>query len=527
MYNRDFITQFYKTHIDLSRAVEQGRELRALCPGHAEENASFSVNMDTGQFSCFKPGCPLFGGGGILKFKAIVDKIPVAEAKAILDAEFKAANPQATLKSNRGRTVKDFPFKQANLDAWTDELMNNSVRLQWLKDNCLWTEETIQERNIGWDGSRYTIPIKEHNTLVNIRRYLPTGDPKVISIAEFGSARIFPIENTEYDEIILAEGEKDCILANQMGFNAITVTGGAGTFNSAWKRYFEGKKVVICYDIDAAGRAGAEKIIMNLNDTARSLKDVLLPLTTPDNADLTDYFLTGATPQDFRALIDATPNQKPRTHSVVNIPDEVYSASLSKIDEKLFYKRCKTRVRIVGKDTSPFIVPQKIIVKCNMDNNNACQNCGVGDAKGTAVVNLNETTPHILEIIDCSSSDKNKILHDILNIPTCRKFIHTEEGHQPVIRVSVIPSIDDMNYEENVSLDIKYVEREMYFIGQDLDANVDYDIEAIAVPSSQDQSLVHLGYKVEHADSSIKNFRMTPEIKKRLSVFQCKESKTN
>jgi 5S rRNA maturation endonuclease (ribonuclease M5) len=529
MYNREFITEFYEKHLDMSKATKGNGdgELRALCPAHKDRNPSFSVNLDTGLYNCFSPSCPLHGGGNIHKFKAVVDQVPYTEAVRTLDKAFDEAFPDHKKKSNRGRTVKDFPYKQEALDAWEYELIRNPERLGFLKKKCLWTEETIKRFNIGWDGARYTIPIKEAGKLVNIRFYSPHVGAKWTQVAGFSEPRLFPFDNTEAEEIVLVEGEKDCVLANQIGLHALTVTGGAGTWKTYWKQYFKGKNVVIIYDIDSSGREGAEKIVSNLSGITKSIKNVELPINEPENADLTDYFLTGKTPQDLQALIDSTQVLEKRTHSVINIPNKVYTASLSEVNEQsLFYKRCRTKVRTVGKDSAPFITAKKICVTCNKDNGKSCFNCGVNDLDGKAEVELNETTPHILELIECSASDKKRIIRELLNIPTCRKFEHTEEGHQPVIRVSVIPAIDEMNYEENASLDAKYVEREMYFIGKDLDNNVDYEIEAIAVPSAKDQTLVHLGYKVNHADSSVENFKMTPEVKQRLSVFQCKTSES-
>ena len=520
--NRDFIASFYEKHVDMSQAKEQGDELRCPCPSHKDKNPSFSVNLLTGTYKCFAANCLLSQGGSIYTFKSIVDEIPYAEAKRIIDHDHDLTNPKKVVKSNAGRVVKDFPFKQLYLDNCMADLLANPTQMKFLHERCLWTEDTIKKFNIGWNGSRFIVPITVAGKLVNLRMYAPHEHNKWISVTGFGDARVFPLEHTEFKEIFLVEGEKDCILLNQMGFNAVTVTGGAGSFISEWKRYFARKDVIVCYDIDPAGRDGAEKVSKSIATVASSVKNVLLPLTTPTNADLTDYFLAGNTPQDFRALVDATLYMDPVDRASVKIEDAVYTATLSQINEEgLFYKRCKTKVRIVGKDSAPFIVPSRILVTCNRDNGKACNNCGVGNSNCASEITLDETTPHILEMIECSAADKKRIVRDLCDMPTCRKFEYKELGHQPVIRVSVIPSLDEMDYEGNVTLDAKYVERDMYFIGQDLNNNVDYEIEAIAVPSAKDQSLVHLGYKVKHADSSIENFKMTPEIKKRLSVFQC------
>jgi hypothetical protein len=99
-----------------------------------------------------------------------------------------------------------------------------------------------------------------------------------------------------------------------------------------------------------------------------------------------------------------------------------------------------------------------------------------------------------------------------------------EKDHQDVHRVYIIPSIDEITFNTETQ-NQKYAERTLYFIGQYLEANYDYEIETLAVPSPKDQALVHIGYKVKPADSSIEEFHMTSELKKQLEVFQCKLEK--
>jgi len=101
----------------------------------------------------------------------------------------------------------------------------------------------------------------------------PKGKAKMISFKiGSGSARLFPIENIKHDTILLTEGEMDCLLAIQMGYNAMTTTGGANTWRAQWNSLFKDKTVLICYDIDKAGQAGAEKVARNLYGIAKQVK---------------------------------------------------------------------------------------------------------------------------------------------------------------------------------------------------------------------------------------------------------------
>lgn len=522
--NTAYIKEFYHNHIDMTKGKASGDELRAPCPYHQDKNPSFSVNLSTGVYKCFKPGCKLFHGGNIQTFLSIIEGISIDEADARVKADAKnAPEEEAPEDRVKVKAAKAFPFAQEHILQRVEALMNDKEVLDGLIQNTKWTMDTIKRFEIGYDraSKRFWIPIKENNRIVNIRRYHPNADPKVLNITGFGEARLFPFANLENRELFLMEGEKDCILANQHGFNAITVTSGAGTFTSAWKQYFVDKDVVICYDIDEAGVLGAKKVADNIAPVARSLRVVALPIDTPPNGDYTDYITQGATPADFRALVEETPLLKPEHEGPIRIPDEVFPVSLDQLAEKkMFYRRVKMNVRVISKDSSPSIVPKEITVTCNHDAGRPCFACDVGDKGNKASIIITESMPEILQLIECTTKERKNIIRDIFRIPVCKKFKTLETDHQAIVRCSIIPAIDDIKFDKN-TYNQKYVEREMFFLEKTLEANMDYEVEAIAMPDPKDQSLVHLGYSVKLSDSSIEEFRMTPELKKQLEIFQC------
>jgi len=69
------------------------------------------------------------------------------------------------------------------------------------------------------------------------------------------------------------EGEKDMLIARELGLNAITLTGGASAIPSDLVLpAFKGRDVVICYDNDEAGRSGMEGMFRALHSTAKSVR---------------------------------------------------------------------------------------------------------------------------------------------------------------------------------------------------------------------------------------------------------------
>jgi len=520
----DYIKKFYGRHINLDEARGTEDEVSACCPCHADETASFNFNTTSGLYICFNTSCKLGSGGNMAKFLSIIEDIPVIEASDRIKKETKALEPPPPKKRKVPKTTKAFPYTQEDVDQRIAGLINHPERIQYLMDNTFWTLDIMKKYEIGYDAQtkRYWIPIKEHGVLVNIRKYAPNGDPKMIQVTGHSEIRLYPYENLEEREIVIMEGEKDCILANQHGFNAVTITGGAGTFKPEWKDIFRDKDIVICYDIDEAGKVGARKIEQILLGVSRSIRVVDLPIEEPDNADYTDWIMQGATPIDFRALIGITELGKPESTGPIDIPDEVFDVSLDKVSqERLFYKRARMKVRVIAKDSAPSIIPKSITVACNRDNGKMCYVCPLAEESNrTQYKEITESTPEILQLIECTTRDRRNIIRDLFNIAPCRKFTIKETDHQGITRCSVIPSIDDVTFDTS-DYNQKYVERDMYVLSYQIEANMDYELKSIAMPDPKNQTLVHLVYEVNPSDSSIEEFKMTPDLKKELEIFQC------
>lgn len=521
-YNPEYIKLFYTRHI--ADGTMRGDELHASCPSHDDQNPSFSANMTTGMYICFGGDCKLSSGGNMPQFLAAIEDISQSEATQRIDTEHDGLYPPVARTSKKIKTAPKFPITQDDVITMQEALFANEEKLQWLKTHCLWTEETMKQFEIGYNAleNAYWIPIKQNIELVNVRKYKPQNSKMKWYQITGAKACLFPIDNSQDDPIYLMEGEKDCILANQLGLNAVTSTGGAGTFNKDWKEPFLGKNVVICYDVDQAGREGAGKVAATIGPVVKTLKIVELPIKDPPNADFTDYIKAGNTVQDFLQLVKKTKEENAVSQAVVDIDDLVTDSSLDTVAERLmFYKRVRSNVRVIGVESSPYVIPREVCVTCNRDNGNMCSTCSVSDTGGNRKLIINETTPRILDLIECSAKDKSAIIKDIFGIPArCRSFQLKERDHQAINRVSAIPAIDEITYDDETQ-NQTYAERELYFLGERLEANNDYEVESIPLPSPKDQALVHLGYKVKPADSSIDEFVMTPELKNQLGIFQC------
>ena len=264
--------KFYSKYITSLEESDDNQYL-GFCSFHDDQKQrSFSFNSKTGQWICFA-GC---GQGNIFDF--------VEKLKGITDSKLKLKwlEHELKLKLNFSKVIN----KQVYLN-FHKILLDNFGAIEWLQDKRGWTIETIKQYKIGIRQDRITIPIlNSKGDCINIRLYAynPATDKtvKMINYTEgtgdnkirYGGIRIYPVHNLKNKKILIVEGEMDCLLMNQLGFNAITITGGAGSFKTEWLPYFKDKHIYICFDIDGAGIKGSTRIAKMLENYAEWVKIV-------------------------------------------------------------------------------------------------------------------------------------------------------------------------------------------------------------------------------------------------------------
>lgn len=168
------------------------------------------------------------------------------------------------------------------------ENIEQQTVLKFFKDRTI-EENILREFEITWNNKFISIPIRDKNkkTIFYKYRRLPwenTG-PKYWYDSGASSA-LFNIDLIEKNnEIIICEGELDAICLCAHGYNAVSSTGGSGTFNEEWRDLFIDKEVYICYDNDDAGYKGA----LRVQGIIPWAKIIWLP-TIQNGKDVTDYF---------------------------------------------------------------------------------------------------------------------------------------------------------------------------------------------------------------------------------------------
>jgi hypothetical protein len=106
------------------------------------------------------------------------------------------------------------------------------------------------------------------------------------------------------EPVFIAEGEKDCAALVTHGFAATCNPGGAGKWLDDYTATLRGADVVLIADKDEAGRRHVQLVASKLHGIAKTLRIVELPdFDGQPVKDAADYFVAGATAEDFRAVV--------------------------------------------------------------------------------------------------------------------------------------------------------------------------------------------------------------------------------
>lgn len=270
---------------------EHGNELITHCifndcdADSRGKEAHLYINADTGQYFCHK--CSEKGGIKSLR-------------EALGASDNTLPHQTAGTSSNTSKLAKQY-HKQLPLN----------IR-EWLKNDRLLLDEDIDDFELGY-GEIYgkswvTIPVHDHegNVLfLKLRQdpFLPSDMPKYMSSG--GEASIFNcgVLKDKPDQLVICEGEFDCLVLRAYGIPAITSTAGARTFKEEWIEQLSFvRHLYVCFDNDEAGQQGATELIEKLGAAlpATSVLQITLPDEVGEHGDITDYFkLPNSDPSDL------------------------------------------------------------------------------------------------------------------------------------------------------------------------------------------------------------------------------------
>lgn len=476
------------------------------CPLHDDRRRSASINFIEGVWFC--QACEI--GGTVRDLVKHLDR----EAKKGERAEQEAVEP----------TKRHELLDESWVSLWHTALMGNPDRMRALHDRRGIFKRTMRHWQLGWDerSKAYTIPIRdETGDLQNIRRYQldpPPGKRKIWSLTGHGAPILFPLEALEgADEIVICEGEWDAILTLQKGFTAITRTGTAKAWDTGWNKYFKGKTVFLCHDMDNTGQAANHKLLDTLAAIADEVHIVKLPYQTLEDhgKDLTDYWREGYNLMDFTEMLYG--------HTLVNDQPEAQPISavnvLSSFDSRFVGQPLKMRVTITGKRNPPYLAPEQVLYTCSMDAGPKCAVCPLKGFGGDHKVKVEPYDSVLLEIMNSTSAQVAEILRQYEGIQKCHLLNIDVQEYQAIEELYVRPSVEVSRNTYGEAGD--FTHRKIVSVGRhDSLPNNTVEMVGTVYPSPRTQSNEFQAWDVNKTETSIDKFELTPRVRELLDLFK-------
>ena len=298
---------YFETRLTFTGPIRENGEVSCHCPFHEDMSPSLSLNVAKNAWICFS--CDRRGDALTMEeyltgsYGAAMENVE----RAIRENEHPLVFEGAFIPPRPGYRPHEGDLEPAELpgpdtiEKWRTQLLQNPLLMERLQREKGLTEESIRAFGLGWSGYRIMIPIRdESGNLRNVRQYDllkdRPGAPKMLNWRGHGEAVLWAPEKATYSSprLLLTAGEWDSMLMTQMGYPAITSTGGEKSYRPEWGEFLKGRGITICYDRDRAGQDGMFKIAKHLRPIAR-VHTVVIPgeVTEDHGVDLSDWVLSG------------------------------------------------------------------------------------------------------------------------------------------------------------------------------------------------------------------------------------------
>lgn len=401
---------------------------------------------------------------------------------------------------------------------WSDELALNKVKNLGLSNDLIYDLKLGLVKEEGTLRKYLGIPVYYNNILVDVRQYnlfKYDGQPKVKSNEGANTGWIIPYDKflTSDNTCYFFEGEKDMMIAREVGINAYTLTGGAGAKpNDYVINAFKDKDIVICYDNDDAGINGMNTFYSKIKDIAKQIKYIKIGDVVKEvKEDFYDYIHKyNGNVFEFYSLEQHDFNLEE------NSEDKVITIKQALKDSKL-NKKLKSIVTVTSEFSDPYSVPSIIEMTKLKDGGTKYDTMFEGEKRTWYLEEKN--MQEMLELIEVNAKNIEIIskVRTFLSIPPKEPFVEMTSKEPRTVFKSVISDKD--NDGSGVSLDIYSFEK--------LNVGTQYVIEYRIYPHpTKHQKLIAVATKVKliHDNNNyvtniekLSKFKSEGNIKERLN----------
>jgi hypothetical protein len=298
------VRAFYKAlGVELPGWAQRNASVRCFASpdahAHKDRSASCSVSLDSGAWKCWACGAR----GGAYDAALSVGHSPRSAVDLMIQmglverreshgwANRAVAFVPSPARARLRTTRPELECGEPDVERWREALASpaSQVLRARLSQQRGWSEAAIRELDLGHDGRRITIPIRNaKGALRGVLRYGYDGDgPKMLAVRGSRLGLTPHPAREPSRRILLVEGPPDMIAARSRGWPAIAVPGDHA-WQARWADLLRGRMVTVVMDCDRAGRAAAERIATDLDPLAAVRVVDLAPGRT-DGFDLTDW----------------------------------------------------------------------------------------------------------------------------------------------------------------------------------------------------------------------------------------------
>jgi hypothetical protein len=262
---------------------KSGHEWMVPCPQphlhkNGDQHPSCRLNDEKGVFHCPVCGC----GGGIREFASLV-------GVALPDAYTPATSATGVSTGRSLRKLLHFD-SQGPISPATQAEIKRLLNKDYSPE--AWGRAGVHEGTVnGLPAIAFPLPVGGWKACLYTRHNPARGKKYTFWFTDGGKPDL--LLTGEGVDLLLTAGEWDMLAALSAGMQCVaTGTGGEGYWKDPWSKRLADKRTCIAYDVDAAGKAGADKVAQALSRAGGTAYIVHLPLSGADDQDgkdLSDY----------------------------------------------------------------------------------------------------------------------------------------------------------------------------------------------------------------------------------------------
>jgi hypothetical protein len=488
---------FYKKYFP--SLSDNMRKQNVICPFHEDKEPSMSIDVETGLWYCHSDQF----GGDVFSFYMRYHNASFTVAKSVITG-------------NENTPI----LTQTEVDVAHVQLLQSEDLQKMLLIKRGWTLDTIKKYQIGWMRERVYIPIFDKDSnLRNIRKYdiLHKTNTKFKGIQGYNTIRLWPEESLEYETVLIFAGEPDTLLALQLGFPAITFTGGEGNFREALLSSFADKSVYVVYDIDNKGKSASKILASKLTEHAKDVHIIQLPEKgLPQKGDFTDlFFLCIDKDGDFmetwnQLVAEAILVEK----EIKKDPEYEETDFFSSVQEFYYDKHITFKAIAIGKNFSPYFSPKLLKLTCAFTKGEHCKTCKLFFTGGTT--NIEVTDKNTLDLIKCSQTEQKIKIKNIAGIAACTMF-NCEVVTQALEEIFIAPVID------SEVIDRQFIVRKCYTLSHNIQLNKTYKFKGKTISDAKTQEATHFFTEQIPEQTDLDKFQLSEDDVERLRTFNAND----